>query len=205
MANQEKQVGVAKRVDEVLSGKNLDSYLKERWMINFIKDIGSPYLYDIMLYKQLGSFSVCFLLLFFIGSWALLLMLFGALGLFVWEFYDRLKASKKLIREMGGHEKASILLKVFSDSFYTENMQDWKLKKLKAYIKYSNEMKGRLEGLERDEKNNKELKNNPVHVNKKLLTEKEVMKINKEQTLFVLLFGDHMYDYLKRNTSILRD
>lgn len=205
MTKQMKETSVSKRIDEILSGKNLDSYLKERWMISYIKEIGSPFLYDVMLYKQIAAFGVCFILLFFIGAWALLLMLLSCLGLFAWEFYERLKASKRLIREMAGHEKANVLLKIFADSFHTEGMAEWKLKKLKNHVKFFNEMNGRLVGLERDEKNNKELKNNVAHLHKKQLVEKDVNRLNREQTLFIYLFGSHMYEYLRKNTVLLRD
>lgn len=184
---------ISRRADELVSGKSLDVYLKERWMLISIKDIGCPFIYDVMIYKQIISFLVFFTSLFFIGSWGFLLMIVSSLGLFLWEFYDRYNGAKGLIREVGGHDKAASIINTFSVSNYTEGLAPWQLKQLKEHNRTVSEIKAKLEAIEKNEKENKALKNDKNHrlIKEDLLARKA--RVNKKQPLFVMMFCLHMY------------
>lgn len=201
---EERASSITKRAEEVIQSKNLDAYLKERWMLGYIRDVGGPFVYDMMMYKQLAVFVVSFISLFIIGSWGFILMLSGALGLFVWEIFDRLKNAKKLIREMGGHEKAANLISIFNFSYYTEGLPEWQLKRLNEYTKMSAEVRGRLEVLDRAEKTDKNIKNDKAHKEKKedLLNMRK--KVYNQQQYFIFLFCSHIYGNVASKINSIR-
>lgn len=201
---EERASNITKRAEEVVQSKNLDAYLKERWMLGYIRDVGSPFMYDMMMYKQLAVFVVSFISLFIIGSWGFILMFGGALGLFVWEFFDRLNNAKKLIREMGGHEKAANLISIFNFSYYTEGLPEWQLKKLNDYTKLSAEVRGRLEVLDRAEKIDKNIKNDTAHKEKKEDLLKMRKKVYNQQQYFIFMFCMHIYGNVASKIKSIR-
>ncbi len=201
---EERASSITKRADEVVQSKNLDAYLKERWMLGYIRDVGGPFVYDMMMYKQIAFFVISFTSLFIIGSWGFILMFCGPLFLFLWELLDRVRGAKNLIREMGGHEKAANLISIFNFSYYTEGLPDWQLKKLNDYTNLSAEVRGRLEVLDRAEKTDKNIKNDKAHREKKEELLEMRKKVYNQQQYFILMFCLHIYGNVASKLTKLR-